>query len=159
MAEIDEKLLKVEGLLTDFAGEYAEPYAYMTNDKPPAVQTAAARRKVVAKYAAKLYTESDVAAKVAETRKVVAGEILAHADKFAPKDGNPAQRLMRRHLMIAVQVASGEPDIKAIAAQLTKPNPDAISPCGACYCQTKTIDGKCGKCGAAKPKQEDTTNE
>lgn len=25
-----------------------------------------------------------------------------------------------------------------------------ISPCRSCYCMTKTIEGKCGKCGAAK---------
>lgn len=36
-----------------------------------------------------------------------AGEIEAHADKHAPKDGNYAQLRLRRHLLIAARVAAG----------------------------------------------------
>lgn len=37
---------------------------------------------------------------------------------------------------------------------LIKPNKQNISLCHSCYCMTKTINEKCGKCGGIKPLTE-----
>jgi sugar diacid utilization regulator len=48
--------------------------------------------------------------------------IVAHADEWAPADGNTEQRRMRRHLMIAARVAAPEPTIEDIRAALAAGN-------------------------------------
>lgn len=45
-------------------------------------------------------------AAIDEGRHQAAAAILTHADKHAPKDGNEAQRRLRRHLEIAARVAA-----------------------------------------------------
>lgn len=51
-------------------------------------------------------------------REQAAQDILAHADKHAPGNGNEAQRRLRRHLGIAARVAAGHPSVREIAAAL-----------------------------------------
>lgn len=54
----------------------------------------------------------------ARVRERAAQDILAHADKHAPANGNEAQRRLRRHLGIAARVAAGNPSLREIAAAL-----------------------------------------
>lgn len=51
-------------------------------------------------------------------RRHIAAEIIAHADKHAPRDGNQTQRTMRRHLHIAARIATGLPTIAETADAL-----------------------------------------
>jgi hypothetical protein len=55
---------------------------------------------------------------VRRTRQWVADLIAAHADKHAPPCGNQARRTLRRHLLIAVQVATPEPTTQEISHAL-----------------------------------------
>lgn len=55
---------------------------------------------------------------VAEGRQIASDAILAHADKHAPKDGNEAQRRLRRHLHIAARVALPTVTVAEAAAAL-----------------------------------------
>lgn len=48
-------------------------------------------------------------------REDAARGIVEHADRHAPRNGNVEQRRMRRHLMIAVQVASPKATLEEIA--------------------------------------------
>lgn len=51
-------------------------------------------------------------------RERMAAEIQAHADEFAPADGNEAQRRVRRHLEIAARVAAPDPTLAEIVSAL-----------------------------------------
>jgi len=44
--------------------------------------------------------------------------------------------------------------VRAVGDMMDKTDPLYISLCRACWCLTKTRDGKCGKCGAPKDDKE-----
>lgn len=47
-------------------------------------------------------------------RDAAARDIVEHADRYAPRDGNVEQRRLRRHLMIAVQVAGPKATLEEV---------------------------------------------
>jgi hypothetical protein len=55
-------------------------------------------------------------------RQDAARDIEAHADTFAPKDGNATQQRVRRHLLVAARVAAGPPTMAEIAEALAAGN-------------------------------------
>lgn len=67
-------------------------------------------------------------------RQDAADAIAAHRDTHAPADGNAAQKTLRRHLDIAIRVASPEPTGGEITAAIQAGN-YAVTPtrCWSCY--------------------------
>lgn len=63
-------------------------------------------------------------------REVAAQAILDHADKHAPKDGNDAQRRLRRHLHTAARVAAGPVTVVEAAAAFAAAMSDAEAEAG-----------------------------
>lgn len=58
-------------------------------------------------------------ARDARVRAQVAGEIIAHADRYAGKPLNHPMTVLRRHLLVAARIAAGPPtddDLAHIAA-------------------------------------------
>jgi hypothetical protein len=53
-------------------------------------------------------------------REDAAREILAHADRFAPAEGNVQQQRLRRHLLIGAQVAAPDPSSRQLAEAVAR---------------------------------------